>query len=85
MWTEADGRPGADFLKEPVGKYGSARYSCRSARKGIQVVPRKMFFALNVIAFRAFLFWKKVTAMDQMRQEIQQNIMLRSISVAEDF
>ena len=36
-----DCRLGAYFLKFLVGKYGLARYSDLSARKGIQVVPRK--------------------------------------------
>ena len=33
--------PWSSLPEQIVGKCGSARYSCLSARKGIQVVPRK--------------------------------------------
>ena len=53
MRWKADGRLGADFPKA-VGEYGSARYSSLSARKGIQVVPRKVFRPES-LRLRAFL------------------------------
>ena len=53
-----NGRPGADCLKDSRAvRVGPLQLL--SARKGIQVVPRKMFvFALNASAFGAF-FHKK--------------------------
>jgi len=43
MLPDRDGRLGADCLTDPVGQYGSARYSVKSVRPvpEIQVVPRK--------------------------------------------
>ena len=55
---EPDGRPGADFLKELVGKYGSARNSSLKCPvfAGNSGGTAEMFcFALRVFALRAFI------------------------------
>ena len=52
--ADADGRPGADFLKMIVGKYGDARYSDLSVRFSGKSGGTADFFALSRLTWGVF-------------------------------